>query len=77
MRTTMSIIMATVELLVRFEFEKPEKYMLEIFGTDDPVLAEKCQKAAKSCPCELHWIIFKLKEDERNALVRYINKRGY
>ena len=47
MKPTFDIVMATAELFYRFSTELPEKYMQEVFGKDDPVLAEKCLQYPK------------------------------
>jgi len=47
MKTTIEIIMETAKVFNRFADELPEKYMQEIFGKDDAVLAEKCLQSPK------------------------------
>jgi len=77
MRPTIEIVTATAELLYRFSSEMPDKYMREVFGKDDPELAEKCLQAPKSGMPALYRLIFNLSYDERKALASYINKRIY
>lgn len=75
MKSTLEIVTATAELFSRFSDEMPYKYMQEVFGKDDPVLAEKCLQAPKSGSSALYSLILNLKYDEQKALVSYINKR--
>jgi len=75
MKTTFEIVTATAELFFRFGSEMPYQYMQEIFGKDDPILAEKCLQAPKNGTSALYCLIFNLKYDERKALASYINKR--
>ena len=75
MKPTFDIVMATAELFYRFSTELPEKYMQEVFGKDDPVLAEKCLQYPKKTTSWLYYLIFNLNYDERKALAKYINKR--
>jgi hypothetical protein len=77
MKPTIDIVITTVELLHRFNSEMPYNYMQEVFGKDDPVLAEKCLQAPKHGVSALYRLIFNLKYDERKALASYINKRRY
>ncbi len=75
MKTTFEIIEATAEVLYRFASELPEKYMQEIFGKEDEVLAERCLQAPKHGISALYRLIYSLKSDERKALARYINRK--
>ena len=75
MKSTFEIVTATAELFYRFSSELPHKYMQEVFGKDDPVLAERCLQAPKSGAPALYYLIFNLNSDERKALAKYINKR--
>ncbi|MCL2650761.1 MAG: hypothetical protein FWD60_07025 [Candidatus Azobacteroides sp.] len=75
MKTTFEIVTATAELFHRFSSEMPYRYMQEVFGKDDPVLAEKCLQAPKHGGLALYYLIFNLKYDEQKALASYINKR--
>jgi hypothetical protein len=76
MRTTLEIIAFTVELLVRFSTEKPEDYMQEIFGKQDPILAKKCMKIPEQGLFGFLYWLDNLTIEEREALVRYIDKRN-
>ena len=76
MKSTFEIVMATAELFHRFSSELPCKYMQEVFGKDDEVLAEKCLQYPKNSPSALYYLIFNLTYDERKALAKYINKRN-
>jgi hypothetical protein len=75
MKSTFEIMEATAKVFYRFGSELPEKYMQEIFGKDDPVLAEKCLQYPKCGSGALLHLLYSLKYDEREALVRYINKK--
>ena len=75
MKPTFDIVMATAELFHRFCSELPEKYMYEVFGKDDAVLAERCLQYPKISASMVYFLIFNLNSDERKALAKYINKR--
>ena len=77
MKSTIDIVTATAELFHRFNSEMPYNYMQEVFGKDDPVLAEKCLQIPKSGSSSLYCLIFNLNSDEKKALASYINKRQY
>jgi hypothetical protein len=49
--------------------------MQEVFGKDDPELAEKCLQTPKEGASALFYMLANLKYDEQKALARYINKR--
>ena len=75
MKTTLEIVRTTLDLLYRFETETPYRYMREVFGKDDPELAEKCQNAPKKGLYYMLMLMFELKKDEKKALAKYINKK--
>ena len=75
MKPTFEIVQATAEMFARFSEQMPEKYMREIFGKEDAVLAERCLQAPKCGASALLRLLYGLKSDERKALVSYINKR--
>jgi len=75
MKTTFEIITGTAEVFYRFASEMPEKYMQDIFGKEDEVLAEKCLQAPKYGMPAMLRLIRNLNRDERQALAKYINKK--
>jgi len=75
MKTTFEIIKGTAEVFYRFASELPEKYMQDIFGKEDDVLAEKCLQAPKYGMPAMLMLLHNLKNDERQSLARYINKK--
>jgi hypothetical protein len=76
MKTTFEIIRETAEVFDRFASELPYKYMQEVFGKEDAVLADKCLQAPKYGTHALLRLIYGLTSDERKALASYINKRN-
>ena len=74
MKKTFEIVRTTAHLFSRFSLENPEKFMIEVFGKNDPVLADKCRADANSCPLDLLMFICNLNDGERKALAKYINK---
>lgn len=74
MKTTFEIIRGTAELFYRFASELPEKYMQEVFGKEDKVLADKCLQAPKYGMPAMLMLIYNLKRDEQQAVTSYINK---
>jgi len=75
MKSTFEIITETTELFYRFSAELPYKYMQDVFGKDDEVLAEKCLQAPKYGISALLKLIYSLKPDEQKAMALYINKK--
>jgi hypothetical protein len=75
MKTTFEIIEETTELFYRFESEMPYRYMQEVFGKDDAVLAERCLQSPKHGISAMVMLIRNLKPDERRAMASYINKK--
>ena len=75
MKSTIEIVIETVELLNRFNCEMPHNYMQEVFGKDDKVLAERCLQAPKKGLFSLLRLIYHLKPDEQRALTKYINRK--
>jgi len=75
MKTTFEIITGTAEVFYRFASELPEKYMQDIFGKEDEILAEKCLQAPKYGMPAMLMLLHNLKREERQALARYINNK--
>jgi hypothetical protein len=76
MKSTFEIIQETAELFNRFASELPYKYMQEVFGKEDEILADRCLQAPKYGAHALLRLIYSLTRDERKALASYINKKG-
>ena len=75
MKSTFEIVTATAELFYRFSSELPDKYLQEVFGKEDAVLAEKCLQSPKWGSSALLQLIYSLQPDEQKALAKYINNR--
>ena len=75
MKTTFEIITGTAEVFYRFASEMPYKYMQDIFGKEDEVLAEKCLQAPKYGMSAMLRLIHSLNREERQALAKYINRK--
>jgi len=77
MKSTFEIVTETAKLFSRFSSEMPDKYMQEVFGKDDPKLAELCLQMPKYGVSAMYQLMIMLKSDEQKALASYINKRTY
>ena len=76
MKSTFEIVIETAKLFSRFCDEMPHHYMQEVFGKDDPILAEKCLQMPKYGVSAMYQLMIMLKYDEQKALASYINKRN-
>jgi len=80
MKSTFDIMSETTELFWRFASQLPENYMQEIFGKDDPVLADRCLQLPKLGIYGFYTLLHSLTSDEKKSLTKYINsveKRGW
>ena len=76
MKSTIEIIIETTKLFNRFCGELPHNYMQEVFGKDDPKLAELCLQMPKHGVSAMYQLMIMLKSDEQRALASYINKKN-